>query len=491
MLLFLGENPMTQNSFRNLGKKIVGALMSEYLFVWLAGAVIFTFWALNLWTVGVLVVCVMIAFSLVLFKDTARVLAILYMIVLIISENSHELAGFGWLLIASITLLVAGIIVHIIRFKVSFKPMFSQFKVKGFSVSLVLLAIPAALGGITRGERNVVAALVGFGFFALVGICYLFFLATTEDKKGDDMLRYVLTMMLVAGLVMSAQLITYYVRLGSVENVLANIRLKNIRLGWASANNVAPFLSMTWPCLFYFATKKKHYGFLFIILAFIEYLLIFTTKCRGAILFTTLAFPFLLCYTMAKSENKVANGFTISLLSAGIVIFAALKAEKVLPAFESMFELGLSENGRIPLYLEALEVFRKYPVFGAGWDYRLGELAGDSYTPYWFHDTVLQIMANMGIVGLIFYLPFFGWRYGSCLLTKNYRMPKLAVAAGMILFELYGLVDVNFFGPTFFISMVIMSLAVEKSLEKDQCNPLLFLDLSAKAASRKNLKAFR
>lgn len=142
-----------------------------------------------------------------------------------------------------------------------------------------------------------------------------------------------------------------------------------------------------------------------------------------------------------------------------------------------MFELGLSANGRLPLYEEAVAVFKKYPVFGAGWDYRLGEMAGDGYTPYWYHNTVLQIIANMGIFGLLFYIPFFFWRYFCCLFTKNYRTPRLAIAAGLILFELYGMVDVNFFGPTFFISMVIMSFAIEKSLERHQCNPFLYTKL--------------
>lgn len=91
-------------------------------------------------------------------------------------------------------------------------------------------------------------------------------------------------------------------------------------------------------------------------------------------------------------------------------------------------------------------------------------------------------MANMGITGLIVFTLFTFWRYFSCLFTRNYRTPKLAVASGMIIFELCGMVDVNFFGPTFFITMVIMSLAIEKSLEKDQCNPILYTKIMKKIA---------
>jgi len=177
---------------------------------------------------------------------------------------------------------------------------------------------------------------------------------------------------------------------------------------------------------------------------------------------------------MAKAENKIAVGFTISISLCIIIVLFALYGAKLLEIFKKILSLGLDDNGRMEIYQNAIDTFKKFPLFGAGWDYRIGEMAHDGYSPYWYHNTVLQIMANMGITGLLFYTLFAFWRYSSCLLTKNYRVPKLTIAAGLILFELYGMVDVVFFGPTFFICMVIMSFVVEKSLDNNQCNPLLF-----------------
>lgn len=347
-------------------------LSNENLFVWVAGAVILTFWAINFWVMGMVVLCLMMAVSLAFLKDTSRITAILFMIVMVISGNSHKLGGFSWVLFVSVGLLLTGIVVHIIRFKPKFKPLFTESKAKGFSLTLVLLIIPAALGGITRGDRNVVALLAAVAFFTLVALCYLFFLATTEDKKGDAMLRYVLLMMLVAGIVMSMQIIIFYVRLGSYEKIVECMDTKGLKLGWASNNNVAPLLALTLPSCFYYAIKNKRSGFIFIILAVIEYILIFSTKCRAAILFTTVALPFILCYTMAKAANKTAVGLTISLCFCIIIAAVAYYGEQFIDIFKRMLSLGLNDNGRMPLYYEAIETFKKFPLFGAGWDFKLG-----------------------------------------------------------------------------------------------------------------------
>lgn len=164
---------------------ILRVITSENAFVWLAGAIIFTFWAINYWIIGLIILCLMIAVSLSFNKDTSRVLSVLFMFVMIISADSHKLHGLSWVLFASVGLLISGIIIHIIRFKPHIKPLFLEGKVKGFTLSLMLLCIPAALGGITRvGDRNWVAILAAFGLFAIIAVCYLFFLATTEDKKA-------------------------------------------------------------------------------------------------------------------------------------------------------------------------------------------------------------------------------------------------------------------------------------------------------------------
>lgn len=454
--------------------KIFIFLISENFFVWLVGGFILLFWMLDAWIFGIIALCLLAAVSFFFCKDTSRILAILFMFVMIISANRHNLNNFMWVLFVSVGLLVAGLIFHIIYYKPPFKLLLKERRIKGFSLSLILLAIPMAFGGIARGDRNAAAVLLVTAYIIVVSVFYLFFLVTTEKKKGEDMLRYIILIMLVAGIVITIQMLTYYIRLGDFDKILRSVRYKEIQLGWAGPNNVAPMLSLTLPACFYYAIKKKNYGFLFIILAVIQYILILSTSCRGTILFTTLALPFILCYTMAKTENKLAVGLTFSLCFCALIFLLAIYGENFVDIITRMVARGLDDSGRMSIYQSAVDTFKQFPLFGAGWDYRLGEMAGDGYSPYWYHSTPLQIMANMGVLGILFFAYFTYWRYRSGLFTKKYQISKFTVMAGMLLFELYGLIDVNYFGPTFFITMIIMSFAIEKSLDENECNPYLF-----------------
>ncbi|MFW5780529.1 MAG: O-antigen ligase family protein [Bacillota bacterium] len=402
--------------------------------------------------------------ALVLCKDTSRILAILFMFVFVISADRHNLNNFGWVIGVSLGLLFVGIIFHIIHFKPRFISLFKERKIKGFTLATLLLIFPMVLGGIGRGDRNIGVILLVLALMLVISVCYLFFLATTEDKNPEAIIKLMVLVMFVSGLVITSQMIVYYIRLGSFESILDSVYHKSINVGWAGPNNVSPMLALCLPSSFYYAIKKRNYGYWFIIIACIQYVLILSTLSRGTILFTTLALPFMLCYTMAKSENKLGTGLVLSLCCAAGIALMAYYGPQLLDIINRMIGRGLDDSGRIELYKDALQVFKKYPLFGAGWDYRLGEMAGDGYTPYWYHSTPFQILANMGIVGAVFFSLFSFWRYKNAFFTKKYRVAKYTIGAGLLLFELYGFVDVNYFGPTFFISMLIMSFAIDKSL---------------------------
>lgn len=455
---------------RNPVNKILSFLFSDNLFVWLIGALILAFWAIDLWVIGIIVLCALAAVALFFSRDTSKLLPILFMFVLIISANRHGLGGFGWVIYVALGLLFGGIIFHIIYYKPKFSYLFAEGRMKGFTLSLLFLMLPMVLGGIGRSGRNPFVVLLVFALMLAISVCFLFFLSTTDKKSGEDMLKYILLIMFVAGIVISAQMLIFYYRLGSYEAVEYCINQKKLDIGWASTNNVAPFMAMCMPSSFYYAIKKKRYGYLFIALALAQYVLILTTGCRGTILFATMALPFMLSYTMAKTENKIGVGLTVSLCFCAAVALVAYYGPQVSKILGVMLNKGLSDSGRMDLYQMAWDTFKSYPIFGAGWDFRLGQMAGDGYTPYWYHSTPLQILANMGLFGLIFFAFFTFWRYRSAL-TKGFQVEKFAIAAGLLLFELYGLIDVNYFGPTFFISMLIMSFAIERSLTPEQCNP--------------------
>ena len=69
----------------------------------------------------------------------------------------------------------------------------------------------------------------------------------------------------------------------------------------------------------------------------------------------------------------------------------------------------------------------------------------------------------MGTVGLIAFGFFYFWRYRS-LLAHRKNPAYIALLAGLALFDAYGMIDTNFFGPTFFIMLLCISLVADINL---------------------------
>ncbi len=438
---------------------------------WMLGvdaALVMLGWGLKLWVWFLPVLILINTLPLFFAKGTRHLLPVLMMFSLIISDSRHQLNDFAPLL-ALVALLFVGMIFNVIRFKPSFAPL-KPSNIKGFHCALIALIVPFALGGVGSPSEHPLAVVAALALILLCGVGYSYLTVTNADsEQKKELPEYMLKTLVLMGVIIFMQLVIYYGTLGNAEQIRAAILAKNIQLGWAGPNNVAPTLSMCIPATLYFCIKKSKISPLFTLLAVAEYALLFTTGCRGAILFTTIALPVCILYVMAKTENKLAFGVTLSLCIAVGAVLIAYFGNSVAALLDTILKKGLNSSGRIEhLYPEALEAFKKWPVFGAGWDYKLGELAGDSYSPYWYHSTALQIIANMGIVGAITFVFFYFWRYRTFIAMRK-DSAALALMVGLGLFDAYGMVDTNFFGPTFFIMLLGMTLVVEVNIPEDKC----------------------
>lgn len=445
------------------------------------GLLMFIGWCFKIW---VPMLCIAVVFALLpLFfdKKTNHLLCLLSSFTFVISSPRHKLDDYAPLLVLVI-LLLAAMIFSLVRYKRDFTVLHPA-RIKGFHCALIALIIPFALGGVGSPYEHPLAVLAAFALIFVMAIGYTFFFVTNCDGEEKSKLpEYMLKVLFVSGIVISLEMIVYIARLESFDLFVELVKKKTVNMGWAGANNVAPVLAMSIPASLYFCIKKSKFTPVYALVALAEFALVLTTGCRGAILFTTIALPAMLLYVMTKCENKLAFGITISAAFAAAVVVVGLFGGEVSKLISNILSRGLHNNGRAPLYKEALEAFKKWPVFGAGWDYRLGELALDNYSPYWFHSTLVQIIANMGLVGAISFAAFYFWRYRSMLvLRKNTAVLALLFAVGI--FDASGMVDVNFFGPTFFVILLCASLAVDVNLPEDKCrafggrNP--FADIAA------------
>ncbi len=451
------------DKFLALAKKFFG---SDF-YIALQAILILLGWSLKIWVPMLCVVAALGALPLFLFRDSKPLLVPLVMFTVIIRDNRHHLNSFAPLLVI-VAVLVAAMIFNLIRFKRSFKPLLPQ-NIKGFHLSLIALAIPFAFGGVGSPYDHPLAVLTAFALVLVIAGAYTYFTVTLRDSEDREKLpEYILKTLFATGVVITIQLIIYYAGLGDINEVLTAMSRKNIALGWAGPNNVAPMLSICVPATLYFCIKRNMFTPLFTFLALVEYVLIITTGCRGAILFTTIAMPPMILYVAVKSENKVSFILSVSVIFLVGVVLCAYYGNKVVEVLSVMLRKGLDDSNRSSLYDSAIKAFRQWPIFGAGWDYRLGGLAKNDYTPYWYHSTFFQILATMGLVGLVTFVFFYFWRYRTFLVMAKHPA-CLALLAGHALFDAYGMIDTNFFGPTFFIILLVMTIVVEVNVPDNKC----------------------
>ena len=457
-----------KQKFYGFGKKLNSFIESDW---WIVLNVVLTFigWISGGWYVVLPILVVLNTAPLFFFKDTKHMLVLILSFTFVISNNRHKLDNYAWML-SFVLLLFVGMAFSLIRFKRDYSPLHPK-RIKGFHAALIALVIPFAFAGITTPAEHPLARVAVLALVILYALGYTFFVLTIQDENDKkELAEYIVKALFALGVAISLQAVYYYAtNFGSWEELKDAIMNKNIKLGWGGPNNVAPSLSMAIPATLYLCIKRNKVVPLLVLLAFFEYLLIVCTGCRGAILFTTLALPVMLLYVMGKTENKVLFASSVSILFAAAVMLIGIFGNKVGDIISKLVSRGLDSSGRVEgLYPEAIKLFKRFPIFGAGWDYRLGGMAGDNYTPYWYHSTALQVLADMGIVGVIAFVFFYFHRYRTFFVLRK-KPEVLALGMSLLLFDAYGMIDTNFFGPSFFPMLLVLSLAAELQLPDDKC----------------------
>ncbi len=451
---------------KRLGNAIDKFVQSDLMIVFNALFILLG-WCFDIWVPMLTVILALNILPLFFFKSTKHLLSILMLFMLIISTNRHALGDYVYML-ALVPVLFLGIIVNLIRFKRSFKSLRPR-KIKGFHVSLLALIIPFALGGIGSDTENVWAILIALAFIVLVGLGYTFMWVTNidnEDKQG--LMDYVVKNLAMMGVITAIQCFIVLSKVdGNMQEIITFITSNRsyFDVGWAGPNNIGITLAMCVPATLYLCIKKNLFTPILVLIAIVEFTLIFLTGSRGSVLVALATIIPIFLYVIVKSENKFLFGASVS-VAIVVVAIIILSKNYILEAITSRFaSLGLSSNGRFDvLFVEAIDNFKQHPFFGVGWDYRLGGLTSDNYSPYWFHSTALQILANMGVVGIIAFVPFYFFRYTTFLRLMKKSAAACALFVSTLIFEAYGMMDTLYFSPTFFIIMVIMTFACEINL---------------------------
>lgn len=327
--------------------------------------------------------------------------------------------------------------------------------------SMLFLGASYLLSGIGMDEyfsiagQNLLFAVIQC--FAVMGLYFLFTGSVRWERAPRGYLAWT---GLAVGFVVLAQLLENYLsgRIfadGTIDREL-------IATGWGMHNNIGCMMAMMMPFAFCLAGKSKR-GWLFNILGTVLFLGTMISCSRGSMLMAGMAYVLCAVLLLKNRENRKQN-LTIYLVALGTVVVAAVV---LAPKLVRVFGLFISQLGNVSqrdnLLYYGICQFLSEPVFGGSffpqgsyvpWDWANLDAFSSFFPPRW-HNTLVQMLASCGTLGITAYLIH---RVRTVQLFWKRRSAEhlfLAVSLGVLLCA--GLLDCHFFnvGPVLFYSMAL------------------------------------
>lgn len=357
-----------------------------------------------------------------------------------------------WLkLIPLLAVIVPCILFHFIYYR-------PKFKLGKMFFPYLAIAIAITLGGLfTIGFKQYfnltpLYYVVGLGFGMLLIYLLLNAHIGTAERKYDLSHSLTKTMLWFGGFLI-CMVMMYY-----IEN-FSQIIHGEMDIYMQMKNNVSTSLLITMPFAFYYSKKCKYHTLMFMF-GILQYAIMFITFARSGILCGTVMV--VLCSLYGLYINKKSDR---KFIIACLALLSVLGIMLVYINYDSLTATLEIKNGeaRLGLYAYAVQNFKNHMVFGTGLAHQ-----GDFYNPkvggmYWYHSSPFQIIASMGIVGILAYLYQFISRMRLLSVKKNpFTACALLSYAGL---QIMSFVNPGEFCPfpyTFLI--VLIFVVVEKRL---------------------------
>ncbi len=282
-------------------------------------------------------------------------------------------------------------------------------RVKGESAPLFYPLVFLSLTFILNGAFSPAwtPATLIFGLCEALIYFYLFYLFYygLEGEDADSVLDYISYVAIFITLIIVGELAILYLREG--KNLLVGsgyIFSYYICLGWGINNPVGYSIAVMIPLLFRGAIKSRYYPVYFIS-AVVAWVGVIMTLSRNAMIWATLTLGFGILIGCIYGKRK--KFFRSSLSVICVIGFFSLMIfyNKLHDLFRGIIMKGFSDNGRFVLWEQAIENFKRSPIFGTGF-FGFGksdvELAAD-FLPTMAHNTIAELLSAMGIVGFIAY----------------------------------------------------------------------------------------
>jgi len=375
------------------------------------------------------------------------------------TQSLFSLDNSGSALIAMAIVLIAALIVRIVADWNGFgKPLFTAKR--SLWLGLLLLSAAYLLSGI--GYSQYEALFTQNLLFAFVQICaialpyFLFSGGVKWEKAPKDYLAW--TGFCVGCLLLAEILLVYASGTVVVDGVILR---KKIFTGWGMYNNMGGMLAMMIPFVFYLASRfnKQWLGIVGGAVFLVGVLL---TCSRSSIIVGSgiylLCVVLMLSFSHNRKSNAIALGTILGFGLIGILLFR----QSLQSLFEDILNRGLNLNSRDMIFRNGWQMFKEHPVLGStfyppdnmsySWSTNTGFT---SFFPARWHNTIIQLLASCGLVGLVAYL--FHRVQTVVLLIRNRSRESVFIACSVLVLLITSMFDCHMFnvGPVLFYSMAL------------------------------------
>jgi hypothetical protein len=304
-----------------------------------------------------------------------------------------------------------------------------------------------------------------FAFLQFISIALLYFLFTATVDWFNVPKDYLAWMGLGIGFTVLPQLLMAYLSGQAFMEGTGTMDRELIYTGWGMHNNIGGLMVMMIPFAYYLAYTKKHswvYNLLgTILLGGVMLSCSRTAMAVGAGIYLVCA-----VILLKNKRTRKENLWVYCIGALAVLGFVAVFFEKLMEIFSLFFEeIGLVSK-RDVLLENGLKKFGNDPIFGGSfffkgtpgefvpWDFSEQATFSSFFPPRW-HNTLVQIAASCGVVGLVGY----GFhRFQTFrMLWKNRSTENLFIALYLAVLLLCSLMDCHFFnvGPVLFYSMAL------------------------------------
>ena len=295
-----------------------------------------------------------------------------------------------------------------------------------------------------RGEELLTVSILGV--LQLLGYLLLYFYM--YHSKDEDSKDYLSMVALILGLAISVELFIHYMEIGGVTGKVDH------DLTWGVSNSIAMFYLVLIPIGLYSYLKNQD-NFIALLISGINFLIMLFMLSRGAYLtIVILIIPFVIFLFKYVNNKKI---FIIDTLTAivlciifGLVISLRFGLYDAFKEYITNIDFH-NDSGRKELYIIGIDLFKKYPIFGAGSysgayylrDYSLGT----------YHNYIIQTIATTGIVGLLALGYFIYAVIKKSIFKSKYN---LLVLFSFLCVLIHGFVDNSFYNPIIMTTITII-----------------------------------